>query len=85
MARYELLQKAFIDMRVLEVGEQITVADDVIPGPYMKPLDKPALVAFKAYAAAGYRAPVRNIEDMQFASFEGFDLSTLKLEDGHAR
>lgn len=42
MARYELLEKAFIDNRVYESGEVVEVADTVTPGPFMKPLDAAA-------------------------------------------
>lgn len=42
MATYKLLEKAFIDNRIYEPGETVTVADDVVPGPFMKPLDAAA-------------------------------------------
>jgi hypothetical protein len=75
MARYELLQKAFIDVRVHEAGETVTVADDVIPGPYMKPLDKAAIAAFRKYKQHG--APMRNMDDAPVAQFETFDIGEL--------
>jgi hypothetical protein len=42
MARYRLLEKAFIENRLFEPGEVVTVADSVIPGPFMKPVDAAA-------------------------------------------
>lgn len=42
MAKYELLEKAFIDNRIYEVGETVEVSDSVIPGPHMKPVDDAA-------------------------------------------
>ena len=42
MARYELLEKAFIDNRIYEAGEKVEVADSVTPGPFMKPVDSAA-------------------------------------------
>lgn len=42
MARYELLEKAFIDNRIYEVGEIVEVSGNVIPGPFMKPADAAA-------------------------------------------
>jgi hypothetical protein len=42
MARYKLLQKAFIDNRIWEEGDTIEVADDFPAGPHMQPLDSAA-------------------------------------------
>lgn len=42
MAKYELLEKAFIDNRIYEAGEIAEVGDSVIPGPFMKPVDAEA-------------------------------------------
>ncbi|MGC9195349.1 MAG: hypothetical protein ACP5IL_07830 [Syntrophobacteraceae bacterium] len=42
MAKYELLEKAFIDNRLYEPGEIVRVADSVVPGPFMKPVDAAA-------------------------------------------
>ncbi len=47
MAKYELLERAFINERLWEPGETVEVADDVIPGPHMKPVDAAARAAFK--------------------------------------
>ncbi|MFZ0945691.1 MAG: hypothetical protein WB930_00050 [Syntrophobacteraceae bacterium] len=47
MAKYELLEKAFIHNRIWEPGETVEVDDSVIPGPHMKPLDAAAEKAFK--------------------------------------
>ncbi|MDR3569630.1 MAG: hypothetical protein P4L43_16515 [Syntrophobacteraceae bacterium] len=42
MAKYELLEKAFIDNRIYEPGEVAEVSDKVVPGPFMKPVDSAA-------------------------------------------
>ena len=39
MAKYELLEKAFINNRIYEVGEVVDVDNSAIPGPFMKPID----------------------------------------------
>lgn len=47
MAKYELLERAFINQVLWEPGTVVEVADDVIPGPHMKPVDVAAKAAFK--------------------------------------
>jgi len=47
MAKYKLLEKAFINERLWEAGEEITLPDDVIPGPHMLPMDSAARKAIK--------------------------------------
>ncbi|MGO9375662.1 MAG: hypothetical protein ACLQBD_26730 [Syntrophobacteraceae bacterium] len=47
MAKYRLLEKAFINERLWEAGEEITLPDDVIPGPHMLPMDSAARKAIK--------------------------------------
>jgi hypothetical protein len=42
MAKYRLLEKAFIENRIWEPGEIIDVPDNVTPGPYMEPVDAAA-------------------------------------------
>ncbi|MDA8305980.1 MAG: hypothetical protein M0Z81_04025 [Deltaproteobacteria bacterium] len=42
MAKYKLLEKAFIDNRIYEPGEVVEVPDSVTPGPFMKPADAAA-------------------------------------------
>ncbi len=42
MAKYQLLEKAFIDNRLWEPGEVAEVPDDFIPGPHMLPEDHAA-------------------------------------------
>lgn len=42
MAKYQLLEKAFIDNRIYEAGETVEVSDSLIPGPFMKPMDEAA-------------------------------------------
>ena len=42
MAKYELLEKSFIDNRIWEPGEIVEVPDDLIPGPHMVPVDDAA-------------------------------------------
>jgi hypothetical protein len=47
MAKYELLERAFINQCLWEPGAVVEVGDDVIPGPHMKPVDAAAKAAFK--------------------------------------
>jgi hypothetical protein len=47
MAKYKLLEKAFINQLLLEAGSEVVVPDDVIPGPHMEPMDAAAKAAFK--------------------------------------
>ena len=47
MAKYKLLDKAFINNRLCAEGEIVTVPDDTIPGPHMLPVDAAALKAAK--------------------------------------
>ncbi len=42
MAKYLILERAFINNRLYEPGESVDVADEVIPGPHMKPVDAAA-------------------------------------------
>ena len=42
MAKYKLLEKAFINDRLWETDEIVDVPDDVTPGPHMLPLDAAA-------------------------------------------
>jgi hypothetical protein len=39
MAKYKLLETAFIDNRICVAGEKVEVADDMVPGPHMVPVD----------------------------------------------
>jgi hypothetical protein len=47
MAKYKLLETAFIHQRLWQPGEVVEVSNDLIPGPHMKPLDKAAQAAVK--------------------------------------
>ena len=47
MAKYRLLEKAFINERLWEINEEIDLPDDVIPGPHMLPMDSAARNAIK--------------------------------------
>ena len=47
MAKYELLERAFIHNRLWEAGETVEVPDDLMPGPHMRPVDAAARSAFK--------------------------------------
>lgn len=42
MAKYKLLEKAFIDNRLYEAGEIVEVSGNCIPGPHMSPHDAEA-------------------------------------------
>lgn len=39
MAKYKLLEEAFINNRLYKAGEHVEVPDHVIPGPHMFPAD----------------------------------------------
>jgi hypothetical protein len=47
MAKYELLERSFINQMLLDPGAVVEVSDDVVPGPHMKPVDAAAKAAFK--------------------------------------
>jgi len=42
MAKYKLLEKAFIDNRLWEIGEEVEVPEGTRPGPHMQPVDSEA-------------------------------------------
>jgi hypothetical protein len=42
MAKYKLLQEAFVDNHLRKAGAVVTVSDDTIPGSYMVPMDAAA-------------------------------------------
>lgn len=42
MAKYKLLEPAYIDNRIYVAGEKVVVPDDFIPGPHMVPIDAEA-------------------------------------------
>ena len=48
MAKYRLLEKAFIHNRLWEPGEVVEVDDSVVPGPHMLPVDLSAKRIAKA-------------------------------------
>ena len=47
MAKYKLLERAFIDNRLWEADAIVEVPDDVIPGPHMVPVDSAGRQAAK--------------------------------------
>ncbi|MGA2223580.1 MAG: hypothetical protein ABSH41_03955 [Syntrophobacteraceae bacterium] len=63
MAKYELLERAFIDQRLWEPGEVVEVSDDVIPGPHMKPVDASAKAAFKKTGFVNHEMSTHEIVD----------------------
>ncbi len=42
MAKYKLLEKAFIDNRLWETGEVVEVPEGTVPGSHMQPVDSEA-------------------------------------------
>jgi len=52
MARYRITEPAYINLRMLQEGDEIDLADDFVPGPHMQPRDEPAR---RAARAAGQR------------------------------
>ncbi len=51
MARYRITDLCYLDERLVQPGEDVDIADDVIPGPHMSPKDDAARRAVKAAAA----------------------------------
>lgn len=48
MARYSILEPAYVGERLVNAGDQVEVPDSTVPGPHMKPLDEAAQRAVKA-------------------------------------
>jgi len=48
MAKYKLTDTAYLAERLLAPGEVVEVADTVVPGPHMNPVDDAARRAVKA-------------------------------------
>ncbi|MGO8945426.1 MAG: hypothetical protein ACLQJ7_17365 [Syntrophobacteraceae bacterium] len=63
MAKYELLEKAFIHNRIWEPGEVVEVDDSVVPGPHMKPVDAAAKAAFKKAGIVNHEMSTHEIVD----------------------
>ena len=63
MAKYKLLERAFIDQCVWEEGSIVEVADDVIPGPHMVPQDAAARAAAKRHGVVNHEMSVHEIVD----------------------
>ncbi|MFZ0931245.1 MAG: hypothetical protein WAN11_21745 [Syntrophobacteraceae bacterium] len=63
MAKYKLLERAFIDQRLWEPGETVEVGDDVIPGPHMQPVDAAARAAFKKTGFVNHEMSTHEIVD----------------------
>jgi hypothetical protein len=42
MAKYKLMEAAFINNQLHQAGEKVEVPDDLVPGPHMVPVDKAA-------------------------------------------
>lgn len=60
MARYKILSLSFIDNRLVQPDEKITVSRTVIPGSHWEPLDAEAKAAF---AKAGFGLPAPAPDD----------------------
>ena len=52
MAKYKLLEMAYINNTLLNAGAIVTVPDGTIPGPHMQPVDE---TAKRAFAKAGVK------------------------------
>jgi len=59
MAKYKLLQRAYINNQLYDEGATVEVSDEMLPGSHMVPLD----------AAARKRAKEAGIENMQVPDF----------------
>ncbi len=51
MARYRVTETCYLAERLLQPGDDVEVADDVVPGPHMTPKDDAARKAVKAAGA----------------------------------
>lgn len=51
MARYRVTETCYVNDRLLKPGDDVEVADTVIPGPHMTPRDDAARKAVKAAGA----------------------------------
>jgi hypothetical protein len=51
MARYRVTALCYINDRILQDGEDVEVADDLIPGPHLSPRDDAARRAIKGAGA----------------------------------
>ncbi len=51
MAKYQVLDTAYIGGRIVEPGERIEVEDGFVPGPHLKPMDGDAHKAVRAAAS----------------------------------
>jgi glutathione S-transferase len=68
MAKYKLLERAFIHQRLWEPDEIVEVADDLMPGPHMVPQDSAARAAVKKYGVIVGEAAQHSLVD-SIASF----------------
>jgi hypothetical protein len=89
MPKYRFLEKGFAQVnpdfppRLVEVGEEVDLPEEVYPGPYMQPVDAAAIKRFqKCLDKTGHYvpAPMAKLEDQPLATFATFD--TTKLMEG---
>lgn len=86
MARYRFLERSFFadrpdfPPRLIEVGEEVDLPEEVYPGPFMQPVDAAAVKRFRQCLTkeGTYRpAPMKAPDDMPLAIFNTFDLKVL--------
>ena len=83
MAKYKLLEKAFIDNRIYEPGEVAEVDDTVVPGPFMKPVDSAANK--KAKEVGLVLGPMSDpVDELTATKFEAIGASPQDLKSGMA-
>lgn len=68
MARWKLLETAFIADRLVAEGDEITTTDTIIPGPHMEPLDDAAKALAEKHADR--MQPVGNVLDQLTAALD---------------
>lgn len=83
MAKYELLEKSFINQRIYEVSEIVEVSDSVVPGSHMKPVD--AAAKKKAKEIGLVLGPLPNIiDDLTQVDVRTFGASPQQVRSGIA-
>jgi hypothetical protein len=57
MAKYKLLQRAFINNTLYDEGATVEVSDDMVPGSHMMPMDSAARKRFKEAGLENMQVP----------------------------
>ncbi|MGA2937301.1 MAG: hypothetical protein ABSF52_09415 [Syntrophobacteraceae bacterium] len=82
MAKYKLLERAFIHQRLWEEGEIVEVDDNLMPGPHMVPQDSAARAAMKKYGVVN--GPLPNPVDELTRDVRNFGAAPQEVKSGMA-